>query len=44
VKLKSPEMKETNTYGATTEKIENVMRAMGMKATIKIVITDEVGA
>lgn len=31
-------------YGATTEKIENVMRAMGMKATIKIEITDEVGA
>jgi len=31
-------------YGATTEKIENVMRAMGMEATIKIEITDEVGA
>ncbi|HIE8456403.1 TPA: helix-turn-helix domain-containing protein, partial [Bacillus cereus] len=26
-------------YGATTEKIENVMKAMGMKATINIEIT-----
>ncbi|WP_144508892.1 helix-turn-helix domain-containing protein [Bacillus mycoides] len=26
-------------YGATTEKVENVMKAMGMKATINIEIT-----
>lgn len=31
-------------YGATTEKIENVMEAMGMKATINIEVSDELGA
>lgn len=31
-------------YGATTEKIENVMKAMGIKATINIEITEELGA
>lgn len=31
-------------YGATTEKIEDVMNAMGMKATINIEITGELGA
>ena len=31
-------------YGATTEKIEAVMDAMGMKATINIEITGELGA
>lgn len=31
-------------YGATTEKIENVMLAMGMKATINIEISEEMGA
>ncbi|GAB6172992.1 hypothetical protein JCM15765_24700 [Paradesulfitobacterium aromaticivorans] len=31
-------------YGATTEKIETVMEAMGMKATINIEIDGELGA
>lgn len=31
-------------YGATAEKIEDVMNAMGMKATINIEITGELGA
>lgn len=31
-------------YGATTEKIENVMEVMGMKATINIEVSDELGA
>ncbi|MCF3944144.1 helix-turn-helix domain-containing protein [Oceanobacillus alkalisoli] len=31
-------------YGATAEKIESVMEAMGMKATINIEVTGELGA
>ena len=31
-------------YGATTEKIETVMEAMGMKATINIEVDGELGA
>lgn len=31
-------------YGATAEKIEAVMKAMGMRATINIEISEEVGA
>lgn len=31
-------------YGATTEKIENVMKALGMRATINIEIAEDLGA
>lgn len=31
-------------YGATTEKIEHVMKALGMKATINIELTEDLGA